>query len=280
MSGAPVYFPKILLVGGSGSGKTYSLQTLLKANFEVLGIFTEPGMETLSAIPCSAGMHWRYINPIAMSFASLGDMVKKVNIMPYKALCEMNDPDRQKYTELQRLTDTMANYTCERCGKNFGAVDKLDPERFAVFNDSLSGISLMAMNTVVGGRPAKGQNEWGLAMDLIEKYVNILTTAVPCTTILVSHMEREVDEITGGSAVTVSTLGRKLAPKLPRFFSDTVHAKREGNKFTWSTITFNMDLKARNFPFSDNLEPDFSQAIKNFRARLVAGTAVAVQAVG
>ena len=64
-----------------------------------------------------------------------------------------------------------------------------------------------------------------------------------------------------------STLGRKLAPRLPRFFDDVVHCKREGNKFTWATDTVNIDLKARNLPLSGGLAPSFTQIITAWRSK-------------
>jgi hypothetical protein len=52
---------------------------------------------------------------------------------------------------------------------------------------------------------------------------------------MISHIEREIDEVLGGSKVMASTLGRKLAPKLPRYFSDVILAEKTGAKFSWST---------------------------------------------
>jgi predicted ATPase len=40
-----------MLLGASGSGKTYSIRTLLDAGLEVFVLFTEPGMEVLADCP-------------------------------------------------------------------------------------------------------------------------------------------------------------------------------------------------------------------------------------
>jgi hypothetical protein len=87
-------------------------------------------------------------------------------------------------------------------------------------------------------------------------------------------LERETDEVTGGISLMASTLGRKLAPRLPRFFSDVIHAKREGEKFSWSTATFNVDLKARNVPISETIPPSFVPLIEKWRSRQHQGAAV------
>jgi hypothetical protein len=82
---------------------------------------------------------------------------------------------------------------------------------------------------------------------------------------LLAHAERETDEVSGGSKIMAATLGKKLAPRLPRFFSDVVLADRQGAKFTWSTAAIGADLKARNLPIADGLPPDFGPIITNWK---------------
>jgi hypothetical protein len=79
-----------------------------------------------------------------------------------------------------------------------------------------------------------------------------------------------MDEITGVMRVMTSTLGRKLAPKIPRFFSEVVYAQRTNSdpKFRWSTIDSSADLKNRVLPVSNVLQPSFVQIIEGHRKRL------------
>ena len=65
-----------------------------------------------------------------------------------------------------------------------------------------------------------------------------------------------------------STLGAKLAPKIPPFFSEVVYSRREADKFYWSNITANVDLKKRALPFSDKLEPTFVPVVEAYKQRL------------
>jgi len=83
--------------------------------------------------------------------------------------------------------------------------------------------------------------------------------------VLICHAEAEVDEVTGGKTVTAATLGRKLGPKLGRFFSEVIHTKRDGNKFSWSTASYNYDLKTRYMSISETLEPSFKPMITKWR---------------
>jgi hypothetical protein len=84
---------------------------------------------------------------------------------------------------------------------------------------------------------------------------------------MAAHLEREQDEVTGGVQLMASTLGKKLAPRLPRFFSDVVHCRRDGTNFFWSTASNNVDLKARNLPISDKLPASFVPLLKAWKDR-------------
>ena len=83
---------------------------------------------------------------------------------------------------------------------------------------------------------------------------------------MTAHLERETDEISQGTMLMPSTLGKKLSPKIGRFFSDVVHVIRRVDKFHWSTISNNVELKARNLPLKDDLPPTFVPIIKKWRA--------------
>lgn len=131
--------------------------------------------------------------------------------------------------------------------------------------DSLTGLSLMAMNLVTGSKPVKNLSDWGIAIDNLERLLIKLCVDTKCHFVLLAHLEREVDEVTGGTSLMASTLGRKLAPKLPRFFSDVIHVKTAGGKFTWATATSNVDCKTRNLPLGDNLAPSFVPVIASWR---------------
>ena len=55
------------------------------------------------------------------------------------------------------------------------------------------------------------------------------------------HMEREKDEISGSITLMCSTLGQKLAPKVPRFFDEVIQASFDGKEFFWKTAAGRLD---------------------------------------
>jgi hypothetical protein len=241
---------------------------MVEAGLEVFVVFTEPGMEVLADIP-SDKLHWHYIAPSTPEWADMLDSATKINRMSLKSLSDLSDINKSKYTEFLDVLTCLSNFKDDRTGKEFGAVDSWDGTKCLVV-DSLSGLNIMAMNLVTGSKPVKSMADWGIAIDNLERLITKLCVDTKCHFVLTAHLERETDETTGGTSLMAATLGRKLAPKLPRFFSDVIHVKRDGGKFMWSTASINVDLKARNLPLADNLAPDFKPIIESWRKRIAA----------
>lgn len=265
--------PKVLLMGGSGTGKTYALRTLLDSGLKVAAVFIDPGMEAIIDLRCQDNFHWRYIPPFAPDWTTMIRNAEMINKLSNDALQSYSDPDRSKYKEWFDFLSAMSGFECERCKTKLGPLDKLDSS-WAVVNDGLSGITLMSRNLGVGGKPALSQPDFGKCMDNVEKYMHMFTSNFRALGVMIAHLEQEKDEVSGGIQLMASTMGRKLAPKLPKMFSDVIHAKRDGTKFVWSTATFNVDLKARNLPIADNQLPSFVPLVKNWRDKQAKGTGV------
>lgn len=273
--------PNIMLLGGVGSGKTTALRSLIDGQtglitqrpidtksltgLKVFAIFTEPSYEVVADIPCDY-LHWAYIPPASPSFMDMMDSASKINMLDLKTLSNMSDINKQSYNQFVKVLQLLHNYKCQRCGKEFGDASTWSTSR-VIWLDSLSGLNIMAMNLVVGSKPVKSMSDWGIAMDNEERLIQKLCCDKRSWFVLTAHVERETDEQTGFTSLMAATLGRKLAPRLPRFFSDVVLAKREGDKFLWSTTAAGVDLKARNLPFNDTQQPSFAAIIASWKSR-------------
>lgn len=252
----------VMLCGTTGTGKTHSIRTLVEAGIETFVLFTEPGMEVLADLPPDR-LHWHYVAPAAPDFSDMIASAQKINTMSFEALTKLPDINKRNYTEFIDVLTSLSNFKCDRTGQAYGSVDSWGPDK-ALVVDSLTGLSIMAMNLVAGSKPVKSMADWGVAIDNLERLITKLCVDTKCHFILLAHLERETDEVTGGTSLMASTLGRKLAPKLPRFFSDVVQSKRNVDKFVWSTAASNVDLKARNLPIADNLPPSFKGIIDSW----------------
>src|SRR4030095_12758190 len=277
MSPAPQPQPSIsgtktLLLGPPGRGKTTSLVTFIEAGLDLFGIGTDPGFEEslLDAmdrkhLPMDK-LHYRYVAPASAPWDTLLDAATKVKSMTYEQLSSMKGGDKSGYTQFLELLRTLADFTDQRTGENFGPVDAF-PENCAVCLDSLSGINVMALDMMIGGKPTAHQGEWGVAMNMEEKLVLKLTSDLKCFFVLTAHVEKEPDLLSGVPLTMVGALGKKLAPKLPRTFSDGILTIKEGDNFTWRTAALNVDLKSRSLPIANGLEPSFKQIVDIWKRR-------------
>lgn len=260
----------VLLLGEVGSGKTHSLRSVVtSAKMKLFVLATEQGIESLvgpksrgGEIPCSEGCHYHYVSPAKDEWDTLISNAKFINTMGMDQLQKMSGMNKTKYSQFIEVLNALCNFKCDRCGEEFGPVDEFEEDCFLAV-DGLTGLSQMAMDLTVGAKPIKTQPEWGAAMDTLHRLIKKLTSDLKCSFVLISHITREKDEVSGGSQIMVSTLGNKLAPEIPKPFDEVVLALRDGDEFRWSTTASNTLLKARVLPWSDNISPDFAQFFSN-----------------
>lgn len=257
--------PKVLLMGDSGTGKTHALRTLIDAGVTPFIIATEQNcIQTLKDIPAGK-WHYKFINAQPENnWGNLQDMLSKVNKLSYENLTKVQDPNKSSYNQLLDVLTTCNKFVCDCHKEDFGDVSLWDNSRALVI-DGLSGLSDMAMGLTVGNKPVRSMPDWGVSQNSLKSIIAQLTTAVRCPFILVAHIDREKDEITGGTSVTVKTLGQKLGPDLPRMFSDVIRAKREGNKFSWDTADSQATVVSRNIPIASNQAPSFVPLFTNWK---------------
>ena len=254
---------KTLLEGETGSGKTHCLSTFIEAGITPFILFTEPGMRTLSQFTCK-DLHYKYIPPATPTWKDLLDNAKKINTLSFKALTQQSDMNKQKYGQFLEVLTVMNDFKCDRCGESFGDTAEWSTDRVLCL-DSLSGLNIMAMDMVVGAKPVKSMGDWGVAMDNLERFLTVLTTNLKCHFALTAHLERQQDEVTGGIHLMASVLGKKLAPRIPRFFDDVVFCQNKNGEFTWATIGTNINLKWRNLPGAKDLPPSFVPLIESWK---------------
>lgn len=257
---------KVMLYGASGTGKTYSIRTLLDAGLEVFVLFTEPGMATLRDVK-SDKLHWFYVPAVPFNLDSFQKMLTNINTMPFQALTAMSDPNRKDYNQMLHISSALAKFHDERSGTDFDSVDKWGTDRVLVI-DSISGIAAAAVGLVVGGRPTMSQGDYGVAMNTMEKFLNMLCFGARTNIVMMAHEEREVNEVTGGTAIMPSTLGRKLSPKIGRFFDDVILAYQKDGKFHWAGTMPNYELKSRHLPLRAGLDPSFVPLVSEWKKAL------------
>lgn len=262
----------VLLEGPTGTGKTYALGTIPRPGLETFVLFTESGLESFLAHWTDKGqevpsnVHWHVLDRASTNFSTLAQTAETINRQSQESLHKMSDPNRSSHNQFIGLLRALADFPDDRTGGHFGPVDKWGPDRCLAL-DSLTGINPIALSLVVGGKPVRSQADWGIAQTQIENLIRQLCDGCKCHFVLTAHVEREMDQVFGGVKVTVSTLGRALAPKIPPMFSDVILTVREGTKFSWSTANALADLKTRNLPLAEGITPSFGAIFDKWQSR-------------
>lgn len=262
----------VMLMGPAGTGKTYSLGTLVDSGLEVFYVPLENGLESLLGYWADKGkeipenLHWSETITSTSSLVDLLDSAKKANTLTLESLAKINDPNRNKYNQFLQLLETLNSFKDARTGTNYGAVNEWGTDRVVVL-DGMTGVSRAALSMVVGGKPVKSMSDWGIAQTYVENLLSLLCDGCKCHFVLIAHVERETDQVLGGIKLMASTLGKALAPKIPSMFSDVILAVREGSSFVWSTASPIADCKTRNLPLAEKLPPNFGEIVKKWKSR-------------
>lgn len=269
--------PSALIMGPSGSGKTASLVTQLLAGLEVFVLVTEPdGVASLldrchtMKIPIDK-LHWATCLPAGAGWAGFEQMIMSISTMDQKSLADQKDMGKRDFRDpAMRFLNILKDFPCERTGVNFGCFTDWDDTR-SLNIDSLTGWGFIAWGCTVGYKPTANPGEWGICQTFISNMLLKINTDRRCFFNLVAHVEKELDEMQGIRKVMVSTIGAKLAPKIPTFFSEGILAKRTMvngvPSFTWATIDTGADLKNRALPVGAALVPDFRPIVEAHHRR-------------
>lgn len=274
--------PSVILQGEMGSGKTHSLRTLL---IDANGRFDGPamsGIEKVVVLTNEAGFEdvlgdlpkeklaWNYIPVSEGSFDGLIKMVRDIRTLHPDVIQKGGGINRELYPQFEQLLGQCNNFVDQRTGQNLGPVFKF-PQNWCLWYESISALSEIAKNSAIGDKPFMELRDYQMVQNPVRKFLNHLVFSTRCLFVATAHLERETDETTGMSQLMVSTVGRKLAPILPRFFSDTIITSRVDNpgnpQFKWATQVPGAKTKTRNLPWSDNLPADFRPLLDNFRKR-------------
>lgn len=248
---SPIPGIKAIIIGPPGTGKTYALRTLANiTQVTPCAIFTDPNYSS----GLTPNMEYTYIRPTVSSWDALMDVANKSHTMSMDSLQKL-DVGRATYTSFMDVLKQMADFT-PLSGRKLGNISTWGTDKVLII-DNLTGLSRMTRGWVAGGKPNPTQPEWGTMMHLLEQFLVTVATSTWAHVILIAHIEQERDEVSGIMKNMMSTLGRKLAPKIPADFNDVILARKEGASFYWDTANTATDLKSMHLPFQSNLAPDF-----------------------
>lgn len=268
----PITPPSIMILGDIGSGKTSSIISALKAGLEVFVFVTEnTGVESLidackrEKVDISR-LHWKRCVGTPQSWDVMLKQAKMTNSMGVAEIQKQDSGlERFSYPAFIDLIMACKDFVCDRDKQHYGDVMTWGDDRLLVL-DSQSGLNEIISTHVCGHRITMTQPEFGVVQNHIYNLINTFCS-LNCFFALTGHIESEIDEIAGTSRFMVSTVGKKLAPKLPRVFSEVVLAKAvENNKYQWTTVDPKVATKVRALP-RGVIPADFAILVKAYHER-------------
>ncbi len=267
--------PKILIEGAPGSGKTRSLVTLIEwaeANGkEVFVLFAENGLPTMlnywidQGKPIPECLHYHTCMTRPLSLEQIMKSADNSGKLTYETLIKMTDPDRAKNNSYFKILETLANFRDDRTGKEYGNFTTWGTDKILAI-DSLTTICNAAMKMITGSK-LPGMNEYGQAQGHIMNLLGLLTDGCEVPVVLIAHVTRETDEITGSVKLMTQAVGKAIAGQVPRFFPDVIYTVKDGANFYWDTAAYGVDTKATNLPIASKQKPDFAPLFAKWEAR-------------
>lgn len=260
--------PKVLLMGPGGTGKTYSLGTLVDwaqaHNKTVFVLGLDAGIEALfgywtdSGKPLPTCLHWHYQFTQPLSLTQLIDGAKKVGDLSYELLTKLQDPNRSQNNAFWKILTFCAKPISDRDGKEFPPIDKWGSDMVFVI-DGLTELSNAAMKMQIGNKPTAAPPDYGVAQNNLMNFLRLCTQGSEYTFVLIAHVQRSKNEITGGETLQVNTVGQAICGEIPPMFSDVIYTVREGSAFTWDTAAYGVDTKTRSLGYRKGIQPNFGQ---------------------
>jgi hypothetical protein len=260
--------PNVLLNGESGTGKTYSIGTLVDwcqaHKKEVFYLDIENSLETLLGYwrdrgkPVPECLRWCQLSTPPVSLKQMVAAAKMTGDFSYESLTKSVDAQRGQNNNFWKILSACTDFPDDRTGKKFGPVDTFSVDRVLVV-DSFTELSNAAAKMQVGSRPTMAPPDYGVAQNHLMNFLRLCTHGVPCTFVLTSHPARDKDEISGSIRTTIKTVGTAIQPEIPTLFSDVIYVVRETDKFYWDTAAYGVVTKTRSLGYRSKIDPNFAQ---------------------
>ena len=267
----------VMLMGPSGTGKTYSIKSLAATGLETFCLFIEPGLESLIGAytdndePIPDNLHWHYLQPKTLGFGTLQQAADQIGKFDLAGLAKVKDINRSKNNQVYAMYEVLNNFECQRTGKKYGPVDQLTNGAVLVI-DSLSMLNKIFMDMVIGAKPVKDMSDWGVAQQALMNFIHKLTSGCICHIVVIAHVERETDQVLGGTKLLPAVLGKAITSQIVQPFSDVILSVRQNTEWTWDTANSMADVKTRNLTVGQKLPADFGAIYEKWQKRAIAAT--------
>ena len=276
--------PKVLLYGTPGSGKTYSISTLLEAGMEVFVLGLEVGFEQtiLQAVQDKGlpydKLHYSIIEHKTMGWDKLEKAATQMQSMSHEELIKVGFRpkgtlsatktyiDNAGFKTYSKLLKQCHNFQDVITGKEYGSISNFKSNQVVVL-DSLSALNDAIMEHRYATKLALTQSDWQPIVKMQKMFLDNLVNGTEAMVVVLGHMQAIKDELTKAEKISISMIGQKLSQEMPRIFTDIIFTENDNGRFRWNTKVTKIITKSRNLPIASTLEPSFVPLIETVIGR-------------
>lgn len=270
--------PKMLLEGPSGTGKTFSLGTLVdwaakqSPVLPVHVVFTENGLETLlgywadKGLAVPTNLRYHVCRTPVLDLAALTDAADKAGKLSYASLLLAVDSNRATNNPWLKFLTVLSDVPDDRTGLKHGNIGTWGNDQILV-NDSLSETASACFKMVTGNKPVASQPDYQVAQNNLINWLRYMTQSLQCTFVMTAHVQRQTNELTQSTMTMTKAIGKAIGDEIPQLFSETIFTVREGASWTWDTAAFGVDTKTRYLPVQSKITPNFALIMDKWLAR-------------
>lgn len=276
--------PKVLVQGDSGTGKTFSLGKLVdwaaaqNPPIRVAVLFTENGLETLLGYwrtppggaaprPIPANLAWHQTTESSLDLGALTDAIKLVGDLSYESLTKVVDGNRGKRNPAHRILTALADFPDDRTGTRLGNIGKWGSDMILGI-DSLTELADAYIKTNIGTKPVMSQPEYLVAQTNLLNLIRYLCgPSQRFGLVMTAHLQKQVNEITGGVTLMTKAIGKAIGDDIPRNFSEVLLCYAEGANWYWDTAAANAVRKTRYLPINNKIPQDLSRIWSEWKKR-------------
>lgn len=271
----PVTTDKVILFGGAGQGKSFSIASVLKdapSNRRLIFIFTEKN--AVSGLERGLAHYDIQVEPGQILYAfpkrkerAFANLKRAVDVYSKQsksnALQGNKDATggKEHYSFLQNILNTFDSFTgidyVTREEVKVGSVDSLDMDDILII-DGLSPISFEIWNSLVGDKIAISMSDYMPIQHVMYSIMQSIAS-LDCNVILLAHEKDITDDKGNLVSKTIDWgVGNAISSKLLGCFTEALYVYTLGTKYLWSANKAKTTCVARTMPKEDALAPDFS----------------------
>lgn len=214
---------KMLLIGGSGSGKTGALASLVNLGYEFFILDFDNGLEPLIT-------HTETAKRKLIHYHTLTDELKPKKKAGKRSLAKTKDKP-EAINDALSLVDDWRDDLEDDNAKSLGSVWDWGPNKILVIDSlTLMGEAAMRYNLALNVRERPEIQDWEAAINMQREMLQMLfQTQIKCHVICTSHIKFQESPDGDSFGGFPSVLGEKFPPQAGQYFNHMLLVKTVGS---------------------------------------------------